>query len=91
MPIIPSANSSFTKNWEYRMKQPNAKKIYSVRKQIIESIFGIIKETFGYRRFMRRGLKKVSEEWEMAMCCYNIKRLFILIQKKYNLPEYIYL
>ena len=44
----------------------------------IEPIFGIIKETMGFRRFSVRGLANVSAEWTLVTLAYNLKRLFHL-------------
>jgi hypothetical protein len=41
-----------------------------------EPIFGIIKETPGFRRLSLRGLKNVRTEWTLVTLAYNLKRLF---------------
>ena len=51
-----------------------------MRKQTVEPVFGIIKQIFGFRTFMLRGLKKVSTEFELVKSAYNIKRLFNLMK-----------
>jgi hypothetical protein len=56
-------------------------KLYGLRKETVEPVFGIIKEAIGFRRFMLRGLEKVSLEWTLVTTSYNLKRLFNL--KKY--------
>lgn len=52
--------------------------IYKKRKQTIEPVFGIIKETLGFRRFLLRGENKASKEWMLVCIGYNLKRLFKL-------------
>jgi len=48
------------------------------RQQTVEPVFGIIKAALGVRRFLRRGLPKVSLEWSPVCSAYNRKRLQIL-------------
>jgi len=42
-------------------------------------LFGIIKETMGFRRFSLLGEQKVAGEWMLVCSAYNIKRMFSLI------------
>ncbi len=49
-----------------------------LRKQTVEPVFGIIKHAMGFRRFMLRGLEKVSLEWTLVTTSYNLRRLFNL-------------
>jgi len=47
---------------KFRLKTPEGKAIYAVRKSTVEPVFGIIKSVLGYRQFMRRGLENVDAE-----------------------------
>jgi transposase len=49
--------------------------IYSVRKTVVEPVFGQIKEVRGFRRFLLRGLKKVQGEWAIVCLTHNILKL----------------
>ena len=40
-----------------KLQSPNGKKVYSKRKEIVEPVFGQIKEARGLRRFLLRGLE----------------------------------
>jgi len=40
---------------------------YRLRKQVVEPVFGQIKQARGFRQFLLRGVNKVSAEW--AMIC----------------------
>jgi len=60
---------------KYRMKTEEGKKFYAKRKSTVEPVFGIIKEVIGFRRFMLRGLEKVTGEWNLVCAAYNLKRL----------------
>jgi transposase len=54
------------------------RRIYALRKQTVEPVFGIIKSVLGFTRFLLRGLKKASGEWSLVSLAYNIKRLHAL-------------
>ena len=36
---------------------------YRLRKQVVEPVFGQIKQARGFRQFLLRGVKKVCAEW----------------------------
>jgi hypothetical protein len=40
----------------YRLQTPDGKKLYALRKQMPEPVFGIIKSVLGFRQFLLRGL-----------------------------------
>lgn len=63
---------------KYRLKTEEGKKFYAKRKSTVEPVFGIIKEVIGFRRFMLRGLEKVTGEWNLVCIAYNLKRLCVL-------------
>ena len=44
------------------------------RKSIVEHPFGTIKESFGYRKFLMKGLANVKTEIGLAILAYNMKR-----------------
>jgi len=62
----------------YRLKTPEGKKLYALRKQTPEPIFGIIKSVLGFRQFSLRGLENVCGEWSLVTMAWNIKRMFAL-------------
>jgi transposase len=51
-------------------------KIYAQRKAIVEPVNGQIKEARGLRRFLLRGLEKVSGEWHLIAATHNLLKLF---------------
>jgi hypothetical protein len=61
-----------------KLEQHAARRLYALRKQTVEPVFGTIKQTMGFRQFLLRGLDKVSGEWELVVLAYNIKRLWTL-------------
>lgn len=49
---------------------------YALRKQIVEPVFGQIKEVRGFRRFLLRGLENVQAEWSLMCLTHNLLKLF---------------
>ena len=62
----------------HRLKTPEGRKLYALRKQTPEPVFGIIKSVLGFRQFHLRGLDKVRGEWSLVTMAWNIKRMFTL-------------
>jgi transposase len=62
----------------HRMATPHGKKLYALRKQTPEPVFGIIKSVLGFRQFLLRGLDKVRGEWNLVTLAWNIKRMFTM-------------
>lgn len=70
----------WVKDMRSTMATDVAKKLYRLRKQSVEPVYGIIKQALGFRQFLLRGFGKVELEWKLVTCAYNIKRLFALCQ-----------
>jgi transposase len=62
----------------HRLRTPEGKKLYGLRKQTPEPVFGIIKSVMGFRHFLLRGLDNVQGEWKLATLAWNMKRMFVL-------------
>jgi transposase len=62
----------------HRLATPEGKKLYALRKQTPEPVFGIIKSVQGFRQFSLRGLDKVRGEWNLVTMAWNLKRMFAL-------------
>ena len=62
----------------HKLRTDEGKEVYRQRKMTVEPVFGIIKETMGFRRFSLRGLEQVRGEWSLVCMSYNLKRLFTL-------------
>jgi IS5 family transposase len=59
-----------------KLRTKKGRETYSKRKQIVEPVFGQIKETRGFRRFLLRGLENVSAEWDLTCLTHNLLKLF---------------
>jgi transposase len=62
----------------YRLRTAAGKRLYALRKQTPEPVFGIIKSVIGFRQFLLRGLDQVRGEWSFVTMAWNIKRMFAL-------------
>ncbi len=62
----------------HRLKTPEGKALYAMRKQVPEPVFGIIKSVLGFRQFHLRGLASVRGEWNLVTMAWNLKRMFAL-------------
>lgn len=58
------------------MATEEAKEAYKQRKELIEPVFGIIKEVMGIRRFLLRGLKNVQAEAALLATAFNLRTLY---------------
>lgn len=62
--------------------------IYNKRKIEVETVFGIIKNNKGFRRFLLRGLKGVKLEWGLICIAYNIEKLSKIMIKGLGHPTF---
>ena len=63
---------------KHRLQTAEGKAIYSKRKSTVETVFGVIKEVLGFRRFHLRGLRGARGEWNLVCTAWNLKRLYVL-------------
>ncbi len=54
----------------------DSKLLYAARKKIVEPVFGQIKAARGIRKFLLRGLKKVSGEWQLICLTHNLLKIW---------------
>ena len=48
---------------------------YRLRKQVVEPVFGQIKQARGFRQFLLRGIDKVQAEWALICTAHNLTKL----------------
>ena len=58
-----------------KLRTATGKALYAVRKQIVEPVFGMIKSARGIRKFLLRGLEKVSAEWQLICLTHNLLKI----------------
>lgn len=61
-----------------RLRDPAVRTCYARRKELVEAVFGVLKQQRGLRQFRTRGLTAVSTEWALATTAFNLTRLFRL-------------
>ena len=66
------------------MKTDKARELYTRRKQLIEPVFGILKEQLGARRFLLRGLDNVRAEFTLMVTAFNLRTLLRVWKRKNN-------
>jgi hypothetical protein len=74
----PPENPTPVQAMAHRLKTPEGRALYALRKQTPEPVFGIIKSVLGFRQFSMRGLEKVRGEWSLVTMAWNLKRMFVL-------------
>lgn len=62
------------------MAQPASQAIYKRRSHAVERPFAVIKQHFGLRRFLLRGLDRVRTEWSWATAAFNLSILLAFIR-----------
>jgi transposase len=58
-----------------KLKRGGWRSRYRLRKQIVEPVFGQIKQARGFRQFLLRGIDKVKAEWALICTAHNLTKL----------------
>jgi transposase len=58
-----------------RLKRAGRRSRYRLRKQVVEPVFGQMKQARGFRQFLLRGLDRVRGEWAMICTAHNLLKL----------------
>jgi transposase len=77
-PKSPPESATPMQKMAHRLKTPRGRRLYALRKQTPEPVFGIIKSAMGYRQCLLRGIENVKGEWNLVTMSWNIKRMFAL-------------
>lgn len=64
-----------TKAMRDKLKRAGRRSRYRLRKQIVEPVFGQIKQARGFRQFLLRGIDKVKAEWALICTAHNLTKL----------------
>ena len=70
------------------MSTEEAKRAYKQRKQLVEPVFGILKEQQQARRFLLRGLANVAAEWTLLATAFNLRTLWRIWRAQAPDPEF---
>lgn len=58
-----------------KLRRAGYRSRYRLRKQIVEPVFGQIKQARGFRQFLLRGIEKVTAEWALICTAHNLAKL----------------
>ena len=58
-----------------KLKRAGRQSRYRLRKQVVEPVFGQIKQARGFRQFLLRGVDKVKAEWALICTAHNLGKL----------------
>jgi transposase len=64
-----------TKAMRDKLKRAGWRSRYRLRKQVVEPVFGQIKQARGFRQFLLRGIEKVKAEWALICTAHNLAKL----------------
>jgi hypothetical protein len=59
-----------------RMEEPLAAALYRLRAEIVEPVFGWIKEQMGFRRWTVYGIQTVMTQWAMVCSACNLRTIY---------------
>ncbi|MDE5459034.1 transposase, partial [Bradyrhizobium sp. CSA112] len=71
----PSRAGSLIAKMSTKLKRAGYRSRYRLRKQIVEPVFGQIKQARGFRQFLLRGIDKVKPEWALICTAHNLVKL----------------
>lgn len=68
-------SARLTRAMRLKLRRAGRRSRYRLRKQIVEPVFGQVKEARGFRQFLLRGIEKVKAEWALVCTAHNITKL----------------
>jgi hypothetical protein len=72
----PAPAPSAKEKMQAKLRTAAGKLLYAARKHIVEPVFGQIKGVRGIRKFLLRGLEKVSAEWQLICLTHNLLKVW---------------
>jgi hypothetical protein len=72
----PPANLSFIDKVRRKLRTKKGQRIYALRKQIPEPVFGQMKRSRGLHQFLLRGQEKTDAEWSLWCTTHNILKMW---------------
>jgi hypothetical protein len=73
--ILPPAQSA-AETMRDKLRTTAGRAVYTMRKAVVEPVFGQIKAVRGLRGFSMRGREQVSAEWQIMCLTHNLLKLF---------------
>ena len=59
-----------------KMKLPESKEVYRLRKMTVEPVIGNIKQNLGFREFLLKGIDKVRIEMNLVCIAHNLQKIY---------------
>lgn len=72
----PPKNLSGRERMARKLATLRGRRVYALRKTIVEPVFGQIKGARAFRQFLRRGLERVGHEWALVCLSHNLLKLY---------------
>jgi transposase len=72
----PPAEGTVKERMAHKLRTKEGRACYAKRKQIVEPVFGQMKQGRGFRQFLVRGLKEVQGEWKLACLTHNLLKIW---------------
>jgi transposase len=72
----PSAKAGVKEKMQSKLRSATGQALYAARKHIVEPVFGRTKAARGIRRFLLRGVEKVSAEWQLICLTHNLLKIW---------------
>jgi transposase len=63
-----------------KLRTKRGREVYAKRKEMIEPIFGQLKQVLGFRQFSLRGLASMRGEWRLMCAVHNLLKLWRRVQ-----------
>jgi hypothetical protein len=79
IPKAPGPRASALTKMLHRLRTPEGRAIYALRKHTVEPVFGILKQVLGFRQFLLRGFRKARGEYLLGCSAWNIRRLHTMV------------
>ena len=77
-------NLSPTELMEQKLLTERGRKLYKLRGQTVEPVFGQIKDARGIDKFMRRGFEACRSEWSLVCATHNLLKLWRSGKARWN-------
>lgn len=71
----PAKPGSLLARMTAKLRRAGHRSRYRLRKQVVEPVFGQIKQARGFRQFLLRGIEKVRAEWALICTAHNLTKL----------------
>lgn len=72
----PPKDMSVKDKMKRKLSTKRGRDVYKKRKEVVEPVFGQIKQARGLRQFLLRGLENVTSEWDLWCLTHNLLKLY---------------